>query len=210
MPTLKPRSFFLALLALEPLDLLEEEVRGEYRVHAVVVVLVVVVLVCDGVDALELVGVARRHNDFIGVALAVALDPHQLPHAAEQDLVEDDGVVAAVVKLRHFCVLHEPNAEELIHGAAVLPVLAGELVRGADKEDAVAPGAHFVARVALAAAPVLGPDHGLLVLLHDAAELVRVVLVLLGERYIGALELHGLHELVHGGGEKAFLVAWEL
>ena len=98
-----------------------------------VAVLVVVVLVCDGIDALELVGVARRHDDFIGVALAVALDPHQLPHAAEQDLVEDDGVVAAVVELRHFGVLREPSAEEVFTVQPCCPYWLASLFVGQTK-----------------------------------------------------------------------------
>ena len=73
----------LVLLALEPLALSEEHAYGEDHIDALVVVFVVVVLVRDEVDALELVRVPRGYDDLVGVALAVYLDPCEVPHQAE-------------------------------------------------------------------------------------------------------------------------------
>ena len=125
----------LVLLALEPLVLAEEHPDREDHIHATVVVFVVVVLVRDAVDALELVRVPGGYDDLVGVALAVPLDPSEVPHRAEEDLVEYYGVVAAVVELRHLGALFQPDAEELVDGAAVLLVVARQLVCRADEED---------------------------------------------------------------------------
>ena len=67
--------------------------------------------------------------------------------------------------------LGQPYPEELVEGAAVLIVVSREAVRGADEPDLVPAPLPLLAGVALAAAPVLGPGNGPLVLLHEAAEL---------------------------------------
>ena len=54
---------------------------------------------------LWLVGVACGDDYLLGVLLAVSLDPSQLPNAAEEDLVEDYGVVGAVVEPSHLAVV---------------------------------------------------------------------------------------------------------
>ena len=77
------REGLLVLLALEPLVLPEEHPDREDHIHALVVVLVVVVLVRDAVDALQLVRVPGGYYDLVGVALAVPLDPRKVPHGAE-------------------------------------------------------------------------------------------------------------------------------
>ncbi len=118
----------LVFLALEPLVLFEEHPNREDHIHALLVVFVVVALIRDAVNAIELVRVPSSYDDLVGVALAVPLDPRDVPRGAEADLVEDYGVVAAVVKLRHIGALRQPDAEELVDGAAVLLVVARQLV----------------------------------------------------------------------------------
>ena len=54
---LEPLEGLLVLLALEPLVLSEEHPNREDHTHTLVVVFVVVVRICDAVDALELVRV---------------------------------------------------------------------------------------------------------------------------------------------------------
>ena len=71
----------------------------------------------------KLVRVPGGYDDLVGVALAVPLDPREVPYGAEEDLVEDYGVVAAVVALGQPGALREPDAEELVDGAAVLLVV---------------------------------------------------------------------------------------
>ncbi|MFM7858797.1 MAG: hypothetical protein ACKO96_44460, partial [Flammeovirgaceae bacterium] len=78
---------------------LQEHPDGEDHIHASVVVFVVVVLVRYIVDALELVRITGSHDDLVGVALAVPLDPREVPYGAKEDLVNYYGVVAAVVEL---------------------------------------------------------------------------------------------------------------
>ena len=131
------REGLLVLLALEPLVLPEEHPDREDHIHALVVVLVVVVLVRDAVDALELVRVPGGYYDLVGIALAVPLDPREVPDGAEEDLVEDYDVVGAVVELSQLGALRQPDAEELVDGAAVLLVVARQLVGRAYEEDCV-------------------------------------------------------------------------
>ncbi|MFM7978422.1 MAG: hypothetical protein ACKPKO_03820, partial [Candidatus Fonsibacter sp.] len=87
--------------------------------------------------------------------LSQYLDSRQVPHGADEDLVEDDGIVDAVVELSHLGPFCEPYAEEFIEGAVALLVVVGEAVRGADEQDLVPSGLHGLAGVALAAAAVL-------------------------------------------------------
>ena len=150
----EPLELLLVLLALEPLALSEEHAYGEDHIHARVAVFVVVALVRDSVDALQLVRVSLCYNDLIGIALAVPLDPREVPYGAEEDLVEDYRVVGAVVELGHLGVLGEPYAEELVDGAAVFLVVAGQLVCRADEEDLVPPRLQGLAGVVLPAAAV--------------------------------------------------------
>ena len=82
MSRLNCLSVFLSFL-LEPCVLSEEHTDREDHIHALVVVFVVVVLIRDAVDALESVRVASSYGDLVGVALAVPLDPQEVPHGAK-------------------------------------------------------------------------------------------------------------------------------
>ena len=141
------------LLAIEPIVLPEEHPDREDHIHTSVVVLVVVVLVRDAVDALRLVRIPGRYDVFVGVVLAVSLDPREGPHRAEEDLVEDYGVVAAVVELGHISALRQLDAEELVDGAAVLLVVVGEAARRADEQDLAPLALYGLTRVARRAPP---------------------------------------------------------
>ena len=98
-------SFLLLSLVLS-----EEHPDREDHIHALVVVFVVVVPIRDADNALELVRVPGGYDDIVGVALAVPLDPREVPHGAEAYLVEDYGVVAAVIELCHLGALSQPDA----------------------------------------------------------------------------------------------------
>ena len=58
-------------------------------------------LVCDAVNALQLVCVPGGYVDLVGDVLAVPIDPRQVLHGAESYLVEYYGVLAVVVELGH-------------------------------------------------------------------------------------------------------------
>ena len=101
MSCLNLLSVSLPFLLFEPIVLIEEDPDREDHIHAPIVVFVVVVLVCDAVDTLKLVRVPGSYDDLVGVALALTLDPREVPYGAESDLVKDYGVVATVVELCH-------------------------------------------------------------------------------------------------------------
>ncbi len=114
----------LVLLPLQPLVLPEVHSVGEDQAHTLAVVLAVVMLVCDASDALQLVGVPCSYEYIVRVFIAVPFSSDKLPDATEEDLVEDNRVVGAPVKLSDLAVFINPFREEAVDGATSIPVIA--------------------------------------------------------------------------------------
>ena len=149
----------LVLLVHQPIVLLKTRQINKDRVDAVVDVYVAVELVRDDIDRLQLVRVPRRNDDLIWVALSIPLDPRQVPDVVEEGLVEDYGVVGAVVDLRHLAVLSHAYTEELVQGYAVLLVFLRQDIRRAHEEDLTTTVHHMLAAVTLSTPCIFSSDH---------------------------------------------------
>ena len=84
----------------------------------------------QSIYTLQLHVVPRGYDDLLGVLVAVSLDSRKLSVTTEENIIEDNGVVGAVVKPRHLCFLRQANAKELVDRAAIFAVLLASLFVG--------------------------------------------------------------------------------